>query len=294
MSIIRTHRFFRVLRFARLLLLPLAMPTALLAGGLYRAVPPVMESDWGRRQVEHGLFHAFGADVSIGRIGWSWRKGITLEDVSLVPADGSRTARLHIDKARFKPRFRKLFSRRLEGELALTNPVLELQDGAPTSLRWPRPRGKGIRIRKIRVNGGMIVFHPSEAAAPVVLENLQAVAQLEWSRKRTRLWVNSIRAVMNGGSVSGHGWLATDRGQIAAEVSLQGADIASPPEAVISAQEPAQGFLDFELQASSRGASFDEAWRTATGEGWFALREGRIDEDTSFRIRDGRLLRLPE
>ena len=63
---------------------------------------------------------------------------------------------------------------------------------------------------------------------------------------------------------------------------------------MISAQEPAQGFLDFELQASSRGASFDEAWRTATGEGWFALREGRIDEDTSFRIRDGRLLRLPE
>lgn len=302
MSIIRSHPFFRVLRFARRLVLAIGIPIALLAGILTFAVPLVMESDWGRTQLERGLSRAFGTEASIGRVDWSWRKGITLEEVSLSPAScGSREVRLRIGKARFKPKYRKLFSRRIQGELVLYEPVVELRGeiltDPPTSLRWPRPRGRGIRIEKIRIHGATLVIHESGTASPVVVEDLQAVGRLECRRDKTRISIRGLRAVLNGGTISGQAWLATDHGRTAADLRLQGADIALDPgvssalrSALSDLDESVGGLLDFEIHASGKGSSIDEAMRRGAGEGWFALREGLRDADVSFQFQEGRLL----
>ena len=242
--------------------------------------PLAAKTQWGRNQIERRLSRTFRAPVEVGSAEWSWRSGLRLRNLTIGPVFSGETAvELEIEYARFRPKLRKLLSRKVRGELTLAQVHLRIRpnDEGETlpELRWPRDIGRELKIERLHVYGGTVSIELPHAEELIILKGVNVEAGLTVRGDRAYLSVPRFSASLNDGTVSGKGLISMDHGVHGGAIATLGADIRATPALAhglrhidpvfeIGPDGSIEGLVDFEISTGGAGVTT----------GWLGLREG--------------------
>jgi hypothetical protein len=196
--------FGRLWRFTKRLALVTTVLTIAAITAVGVGVPAATRTAWARARLEKKLTRELGTPVHVGAMSWSWKNGLTLQEVN-TPATDLRTA-FHVDRVRLQPKYSKLLGGKLRLRATVENPELFVSE-AGKPLKLPRFPKKGPRIDQVDIVSASVTVKTAGEIEPVRLDDVTVRGTGRMEDRALKIDVASVSGSCEGVTFSGRGAL---------------------------------------------------------------------------------------
>jgi len=199
----------------------LSLVTTLLVVAAVPAVgfglPLAARTRWARVRMEKALTRSMGTPIQIGGMSWSWKQGLTLQELSTASKDVRTSFR--IDRVQLQPRLSKLAAGKLRVRATVENPQFFVaESGSP--LRLPRFPKKGLRIEKLDLVNASVTMITGGEVEPVLIEDLTVRGTGRLENRALRFEVASVSGRCDGVSFSGQGAMRLSQEGLSGQIGM--------------------------------------------------------------------------